>query len=292
MSGARAALEGRAAAMRRVFLGLLVANAAVVAAKTFIAVRTGSLSVLGDAIHSSVDALNNLLFIALMRVAAAAPDAEHPYGHGKFEPLGALGITVFLSVSCFELIKTSIVGLLHDTPSPLLTLPEFGLLGLTLIVNVWVTWYENRRARELNSELLSADAGHTRVDVIITSGVLAGSLLSRQGVRHVDPIIAIIVTLLVAHVGWDIVRGSLPSLVDQAARDAGSIRQAAEGVPGVTSAYSIRSRRAAGEVFAELTIGVAGTLSVNQAHAIADKVEDCLKSDLNLDQVIVHIEPC
>ncbi len=269
-----------------------MANAAVVAAKTLIAVRTGSLSVLGDAIHSSVDALNNLVFILLMRVAAAAPDAEHPYGHGKFEPVGAMGILVFLSVTCFELIRSSIQGLLHDTPPPFLTLPQFALLGSTLLVNIWVTWYENKRARELDSHLIAADAGHTRVDVIITTGVLVGAVLSRQGFRHVDPIIAILVTVLVLHVGWDIVRGSLPSLVDQAAREAGAIRQAAEGVQGVASAYAIRSRRAAGETFAELTIGVAGALSVDEAHVIADRVEERLKDDLKLDQVVVHIEPC
>lgn len=292
MSGARAGLEGRAAAVRRVFLGLLVANVAVVAAKTAIGIHTGSLSVLGDAIHSSVDALNNLVFILLMRVAGAAPDAEHPYGHGKFEPVGALGILVFLSVTCFELIKSSIAGLVHDRTPPHLSVPELGVLGLTLIINIWVTWYENRKARELKSQLIAADAGHTRVDVIITTGVIAGSLLSRQGIRHVDPIIALLVTLLVVHVGWDIVRGSLPSLVDQAAREAGHIRQAAEGVDGVASAYAIRSRNAAGEVFAELTIGVSGALSVDQAHVIADLVEARLKNDLSLDQVVVHIEPC
>src|SRR5260221_8059767 len=146
MSGARAAPPpDRAAAIRRVFLGLLVANGAVVAAKIVIGVRTGSLSVLGDAIHSSVDALNNIVFILLMRVASAAPDAEHPYGHAKFEPLGALGILVFLSVTCFELIKISIAGLLNNTPPPHLSMPELGILGLTLVVNVWVAWYEAGR---------------------------------------------------------------------------------------------------------------------------------------------------
>src|SRR5689334_10627012 len=121
MPGARAPLPDRAAAVRRVFLGLLVANVAVVAAKVVIGVSAGSLSVLGDAIHSSVDALNNLLFIALMKVASAEPDEEHPYGHGKFESVGALAILVFLSVSCFELLKTSVAGLMQGAPPPRLS---------------------------------------------------------------------------------------------------------------------------------------------------------------------------
>ena len=292
MPGARAALPDRAAAVRRVLFGLLWANVAVVAAKIIIGLRAGSLSVLGDAIHSSVDALNNIVFIALMRVAGAEPDEDHPYGHGKFEPVGALGILVLLSVSCFELLKGSIGGLIRNTPPPQLSNAEMIALAATLLVNIWVTWYESRRGRALDSELLLADAAHTRVDVLITVGVLVGAWLSRRGVAHVDPIIAIVVTVLVARIGWDIVRGSLPSLVDQVAREPDAIRKSAEGAEGVVSAYAIRSRKAAGVVFAELTIGVRGGLSVDQAHDIADRVEERLKSELHLDSVVVHIEPC
>jgi len=292
MSGARAALPERAAAVRRVFLGLLVANVAVVAAKVVIGVRAGSLSVLGAAIDSSIDALNNIAFIALMGVAGAAPDEDHPYGHDKFEPLGALGILVFLSVSCFELLRNAINELVQDAPAPLLSNFELALLSVTLVVNIVVTWYEGRRGRDLGSDLLVADAHHTRADVMITFGVLGGALLSRAGVRHADPIIAIGVVGMVAKAGWDIVRASLPSLVDEAARESASIRHSAQGVSGVSSAYAIRSRRAAGVVFAELTIGVAGALSVDEAHVIADRVEERLKQELSLDEVVVHIEPC
>ena len=292
MPGARASLPDRAAAIRRVFLGLLAANVAVVAAKVVIGVQTGSLSVLGDAIHSSVDALNNLVFIVLTRVASAEPDEDHPYGHSKFEPVGALGILVFLSVTCFELLKSSFTGLLRGTPPPQFANGQFALLGATLAVNMWVAWYERRRGRALRSDLLIADAAHTRVDVFITVGVLLGAALSRAGVPHVDPIVAIIVTLLVARVGWEIVGEALPSLVDKVAREPGAIRSASEDIPGVQSAYSIRSRSASGVVFAELTIGVHGALPVDEAHAIADAVEARLKSSLQLDHVIVHIEPC
>jgi cation diffusion facilitator family transporter len=292
MSGARAAPPDRAAAIRRVFLGLLVANVAVVAAKIVIGIHTGSLSVLGDAIHSSTDALNNIVFMALMRIAGAAPDDDHPYGHGKFEPVGALGILVFLSVTTFELLRSALTGIAHPAPPPLLGRGEFALLGLTLAINIWVAWYEHRRGRALGSELLVADAAHTRVDVFITVGVMAGALLSRRGMRYVDPVVAVIIAALVVHIGWQIIRDAMPTLVDKVAREPDTIRAAAEGVNGVRSAYAIRSRQAAGVVFAELTIGVQGGLSVDQAHGIADAVENTLKGALALDQVIVHIEPC
>src|SRR5439155_9016607 len=91
------------ALVRRVVLGLLVANLAVVGAKLAVGLASGSLAVLGSAVDSAVDALNNVLALIVVRVAAKAPDEDHPYGHGKFETLGALAIVGFLSVTCFEL---------------------------------------------------------------------------------------------------------------------------------------------------------------------------------------------
>ncbi|MBI4543432.1 MAG: cation transporter [Gemmatimonadetes bacterium] len=292
MTEARAVGRDRAAAIQRVLLGLLVANLAVVGAKVVIGLKAGSLSVLGDAIHASVDALNNVLFIALMRVAGRAPDYEHPYGHGKFEVLGALGIVVFLSVACFELLKDAVRRLAIGAPPPLLTNLDLGLLAFTLAVNVWVAWYEARRGRQLESELLLADSAHTRADVFITLGVISGGVLARFGARHVDPLLAIVITGLIVGIGYQIVRRAVPILVDEIAREPAAIRHAAEGVDGVRAAYAIRSRASAGVVFAELTIGVPGVLAVARAHEIADAVEDRLKRELKLDEVVVHIEPC
>ena len=292
MSGALAAAPDRSWAIRRVFLGLLVANLAVVGAKVAIGVRAGSLAVLGDAVHSSVDALNNIIFIALMRVAGRAPDADHPYGHSKFEVLGALGILVFLSVTCFELLKGAVGGLARDSAPPAFTGLDLAIIATTLLVNLWVVWYEARRGRQLGSDLLLADAAHTRADVFITVGVLAGAALSRQGIPYVDPAVAIVVTLLIGRSGWEILRRAVPVLVDEVAREPEQIRRAAAEVAGVRSAYAIKSRSAAGVVFAELTIGVAGDLAVSRAHDIADAVESKLKGDLAMDEVVVHIEPC
>lgn len=285
-------MTGRAAGIQRVFLGLLAANLAVVGAKLVIGIRSGSLAVLGDAIHASSDAINNGIFIALTRLASSAPDANHPYGHGKFEVLGALGIVIFLSVSCFELLKGAIGRMLTGGAQPLLTGRDLSLLAMTLLVNLWVTWFEARRGRALESQLLLADAAHTRADVFITAGVIAGALLARSGVPHVDAGIAIIIAGLIVRAGYQIFRRAVPVLVDEVARQPEAIKASAERVDGVRSAYAIRSRSAAGVVFAELTIGVPGQLAVKRAHEIADAVEERLKSDLDLDQVVVHIEPC
>ena len=292
MAGASSARLDRNAAIRRVFWGLLVANLAVVGVKVVIGLKAGSLAVIGDAVHSSVDGLNNVIFIALMQIAGRAPDEDHPYGHSKFEVLGGLGIVVFLCVACFELLKQAILGLVRGAEPPTFTGPDLVLIALTLATNLWVAWYEARRGRQLRSDLLLADAAHTRTDVFITVGVLTGAFLARQGLRYIDQAVAIGVSILIARTAWEIFRHAMPTLVDQVALEAPAIRRCAEAVEGVASAYGIRSRSAAGVVFAELTIGVQGGLAVQAAHEIADAVEERLKQDLQLDEVVVHIEPC
>jgi len=283
----------RSRAVRRVLAGLLVANILVVIAKATIGVVAGSLAVIGDAIHSSVDAVYNVLGLVVVRVASRAPDEEHPYGHGKFETLGALGIVVFLSVTCFELTRSAIGRLIHGSQAVRMT--DFGLVLLlaTLATNVLVAWYENRRGQQLQSELLIADAAHTRTDVFITIGVLIGVLFVRQGYAWVDPVIAIAVALMIVRVAYQILQRVVPVLVDERAIPAPTIRKTAQAVEGVKDAYSIRSRGGnAGVRYAEVTIAVDSTANVAAAHAIADAVEERLKKDLELEEVTVHVEPC
>ncbi len=265
---------------------------AVVIIKFIVGWRTGSLAVVGDAIHSSVDALNNVLGLAVMRVAAKGPDAEHPYGHAKFESLGALLIVVFLSVTIFELMKGAVTRL-AGSPEPLVVDTVQGvLLGITLVINIWVTWYETRAGRRLKSEILLADAAHTRADVFITIAVIAGLYLSRLGHAWADSVLAIIVSMLIARVGYQILKRSMPTLVDERALEDTEIQRVAEHVPGVKSAYAIRSRTAAAIRFAELTIAVDGQENVTAAHRIADAVEDQLRQTLDVHEVVVHVEPC
>lgn len=146
-------LEGgardRATLVRRVLIGLFVGLAA------------HSLAVLGDALHSSVDAVNNVLALVVVRVAARAPDEDHPYGHGKFESLGALALVGFLSITCFELARGAVEHLVGSHPAPAISNLQLSILVAGLGVNGIVAWYEHRRGVVLQSELLVADAAHT-----------------------------------------------------------------------------------------------------------------------------------
>jgi len=169
---------------------------------------------------------------------------------------------------------------------------QLAVLVVTLGVGVVVAWYEHRRGSELGSRLLVADARHTRTDALVTVGILIGVLLARQGWWWADPVVAIAVAALIVRVAYSIVSQAVPVLVDERALPPGAIRDSAEAVSGVKGAYGIRSRGAPPVRYAEVTIAVDRGANVADAHAIADEVEERLKHDLQLHEVIVHVEPC
>jgi cation diffusion facilitator family transporter len=275
-----------------VLLGLLAANLAVVAAKLIVALASGSLAVLGSAVDSGMDALSNVLALTVVRVAAKEPDEDHPYGHSKFETLGALAIVGFLSISCFELVRGAVNHLTGGARRVEITDMQLALLVLTLGGNVLIAWYEQRRGVALKSELLIADAAHTRVDVFVSVGVLVAVLLARYGWWWIDPVSAIVVAVVIMLVAYRILARTVPVLVDQRAVPTRDIQNTAQRVPGVKSAYGIRSRGPSDLRYAEVTIAVDRHADVEAAHAIADQVEARLKRDLQLHEVTVHVEPC
>jgi cation diffusion facilitator family transporter len=282
----------KSSGVRRVLGGILVANLVVVVIKFTVGIDTNSLAVFGDALQSSVDAASNIFGIFVVRVASKAPDEDHPYGHSKFETLGALLIALFLALSIFELVRGAVARLMSGAPSLNVSSTALGLLVFTLVVNIGVVWFETRAARRLKSDLLLADALHTRTDVFITLGVVGGLTLARAGLAWADPALGLIVAVLVGRAGYQILRRAIPSLVDERAFDQTTIQREAEGVDGVVSAYAIRSRLAGDRRFAELTIAVDGAADVASAHRIADQVEGRLRTSLHLDEVTVHVEPC
>lgn len=279
-------------AVRRTLTVVLALNLAVTIAKLMVGIRTGSLSVVGAAIESSLDMLSNVVGMALVSVAARAPDDEHPYGHSKFETLGALTIVVFLSISCFELLRSAVERLGRRAVPRSPATFELLLLVLTLAVNVAIVRYERRRGRELSSTFLTADAAHTSADLFVTALAIGSLALAHARIGGLDAVLTIVVVLLIARGGVQILRDTVPILVDQRGADAEEIRRIIAGVPRVIDVRSVRSRAsAAGVLLADVTIGVAGDTTVEDAHRIADAVEARIGSALGTSDVTVHVEP-
>ncbi|MDB4947557.1 MAG: hypothetical protein JWM27_206 [Gemmatimonadetes bacterium] len=283
--------DARSTQIRTVLLRVLALNLALAAAKAAVGWRVHSLAVVGGAIDSGVDTLTTVLSLALSRVAAQAPDERHPYGHQKFEALGALAMVAFLSITVFELVRGAVAHIRAGRVQTHDTSPAVWVMIASLVVGLVASEYERRRGEALNSELMVADAAHLRADVFVTLAVLAGLLLGRMGIPGADAWTTLFVSLLIARTGWEIVRGAVPVLVDERAVEAAEITRVAGEMSGVQGVYDVRSRGRQGSMFAELTIAVRGEVDVETAHDIADTVEREVSARLGAAGVIVHVEP-
>lgn len=282
----------REPAVRNTLILILVLNVIVAGVKIVVGLRTHALSVLGASLESALDILNNIVGITIVRVASQAPDEEHPYGHQKFETLGALGIVGFLSISCFELLREGVDRVISGAAPQSPSIVELVLIASTMFVNVGVVWYERRRGRQLQSEFLLADAAHTNSDIYVTAAAFASLVLARWGYGAIDPLLAIAVALMIAWNGYQIVRHTVPVLVDERGVDADVLRRVVGAIPRVVDVRTVRSRAISPEVlFAEVTIGVNGATSVEEAHQIADTVEEKIAKELGVSEVLVHVEP-
>ncbi len=278
--------------VRRVLWIVLALNALVVGVKVWVGVRTGALSVLGAALESGLDTLNNFIGMVVVGLAARAPDDDHPYGHDKFETLGALAIVGFLSISCFELLRAAVLQIVRGESATRTHGIDLALLAATALINLFVTWYERRRGRELASAFLLADAAHTRSDLYVTLLALGSLLLARAGAGWADPPLAMVVAGVIAWNGYQILRETVPILVDQRGVDADEIRGLVSEIAQITDVRDVRSRStSSGVLFAEVTIRVAANTSVAEAHVLADKVEARIQAALGAAEITVHVEP-
>jgi cation diffusion facilitator family transporter len=284
--------KSRSVGVRRALTIVLLLNAVSALLKISVGARTGALTVLGAALESTLDMLSNGVAILAISIAAREPDEDHPYGHEKFETLGTLAIVGFLSITCFELLRRSVGELASATRAPSADTADAVLLLVSLGVNAFVVAYERSRGRRFSSVLLLADASHTASDILVTALAMASLLLSHLGFLRADAILGIVVALIIAWSGYQILRDSIPILVDARGVEAERLESIARSVPGVVGVGSVRSRRtSSGHVFVELTILVEGHTSVAAAHELTDDVEAAIARDLGGAEAIVHVEP-
>ncbi|MGH9841395.1 MAG: cation diffusion facilitator family transporter [Blastocatellia bacterium] len=280
--------------VRRVLLVTLALNIAVVIGKLIAGLLADSLSVISDAIHSSVDSLNNIVGLVVMRYATADADEEHPYGHAKFETLAAFAIAGFLFVTCYQIGLSAFKKLFsQDAPAPDITAFTIGAMVATIIVNVFVAVYEHREGQRLKSEFLIADAIHTRSDILVSASVLAGLFLIRLGYVWFDPVVSLGVATFIAWNGYQIFKTTVPVLVDAAPVPSNQIAEIVAGVPGVHSAHDIRSRKQGNEMFVEMHLHLAHEVETDHvvSHDITEEIERRLKKAFGQVTATIHVEP-
>ena len=270
---------------------VLVVNLTVAVAKIALGYATGAVSILSDGFHSLTDAASNVVALIGVSIARRPPDEDHPYGHRKYETMASVGILVFLVVVLVQVLSASLDRLLNGgTPR---VFPEgIALMTITLVVNLAVVVYEMRAGRRLSSEVLRADAKHTRSDVLTSVAVLGALGGVWYGYPLLDPLAAILVAGFIGHACWSIAREASGILSDQIVIAEEDVRTVVQSVAGVIGCEKIRTRGAADYAFMDLHLWLPAETPLLEAHSTSHVVKDKLMAKFpQLADVIIHIEP-
>lgn len=278
-------------AVADVLIRVLILNLAVAAAKLVLGYATGAVSIVSDGFHSLTDSTSNIIGLVGLRAARKPPDADHPYGHRKFETLAAAGIFIFLLLAVVEIGRAALKRLAAPAP-PEISWVSFAVMLATLAVNLWVVRYEAGQGRRLNSELLLADAVHTRSDVFATIGVLISLVVVAMGYPLLDPIGGVAIAILIGHTSYEIARDTSGVLSDRVVIDEEDIRRIVMAVPEVLGCHHIRTRGSMDHVFLDLHVWFPAVMPLRDAHGFSHLVKDQLMQQFpQIADAIIHIEP-
>ena len=278
--------------VRRVLAVALVMNIAISILKLAVGVVSGSLAVIADAMHSATDALSSLTGLITNNLSDPRPDRDHPYGHHKYEAVGALGIAAFILFTALEILLRSSERILEGFPQIRVTAQGLVILGLALGFNLLLAGYEYSEGRRLNNSLLKNNAKHAASDVWTTVVVLigmTGALVFK--VNWLDIALAIPLALLLIKVCWQVLRQTLPWLVDHIAIAPESIHAESMAVPGVLNCHDIASRGVLGQqVFIDMHL-IVDAEDLTSAHKITERVETRLDQKFGPVRCTIHLEP-
>jgi len=285
------AAPARAAVLTRVLARVLVLNLAVAAAKLIFGYATGAVSIISDGFHSLTDGASNIMGIVGLRAARKPPDEDHPYGHRKYETLAAAGIFVFLLIVVVEVTRTALMRL-RGGAAPEVTLASFSVMLVTLAVNLVVVRYESSRGRALGSELLLADAAHTRSDVLTSCAVIVSLGAVKLGFPAVDAIGGLVVAVFIARTGFQIWSEMSGILSDRVVMNEDDIRRVVMGIPDVVGCHRIRTRGSLDHTFLDLHVWFPRDTPLHEAHRLSHVVKDRLMEQFpHIADAVIHIEP-
>ena len=263
----------------------------VAGAKLIFGYATGAVSMISDGFHSLTDSASNVMGLVASQAAHKPPDADHPYGHRKYETLAAAGIFVMLLLVVIEVVRAALARFTTGG-EPEVTAMSFAVMILTLIINLLVVRYERQQGRRLQSELLLADSMHTQSDVFTSCAVIGSLVAVKLGYPLLDPVGGLVIAAFIARTGWQIARDTSSILSDRVVLLEDDIREIVMSVPGVLGCHHIRSRGSADHIFLDLHVWFRGDIPLFEAHRLSHVVKDLLMERYpHIADAIIHLEP-
>jgi cation diffusion facilitator family transporter len=280
--------------IQKLAIGSIFVGAVVLALKYAAYAMTGSIALYSDALESIINVVTATAAFMAVRMSAAPPDANHPYGHHKVEYFSAVLEGVLIIVAALMILREAYLGFLApkvlDAPGP-----GLAVNAAAAVLNAVWSWILIREGRRLRSPALAADGRHLLTDVVTSFGVLAGLLLVPvTGLHQLDPALAAMVALNILWSGWGLMKESIGGLMDEAVPEKVlvQIREIIAGnADGALEAHDLRTRHAGRMIFIDFHLVVPGHMSVTEAHEICDRLERALKEKVEDAMITIHVEP-
>ncbi|MGA2009090.1 MAG: cation diffusion facilitator family transporter [Solirubrobacteraceae bacterium] len=273
----------------------VLSNATLILLKVMAGTITGSVAILTEAVHSSIDLVASVVALLSVRKADEPADESHRYGHEKIENLAAAieGILILVGSAAiaFEAIRHLINhGRVHEVGLGIV------VVAVSLGLNLGVSWRLSRAARRTGSPALAGDAAHLGTDALTSAAVLIGLVaVDLTGAGWIDPVVALAVAVVVVSTGVRLVAQSSRVLVDESlpAEEVELIRDAIEQFTdqGVVGYHELRTRRAGARRYVDLHIQFRAGTSLEAAHRTAHQLQDLIGARLSGSDVLIHLEP-
>lgn len=278
--------------IQKVLWGVLALNWLVAAAKIIYGLMTHSASMTADGYHSLSDGTSNLIGLVGIHFCSRPRDEDHPYGHKKYETLFALGIAAMLLMVAFHLAQGGVQRIFNPVV-PRVDFLSFIVMLVTMAVNVTVMTYEYRQGKKLQSDILIADAMHTRADLFTSVSVIVALIGVKLGVPAIDPVITLVIAGFIAFSALGIIHQETGILCDAVVfTDTEKIKAVVLGIEKVKSCHKIRTRGRFDDVHMDLHVQVDGGLPLNEAHRISHIIQsEISKKFPQVVDIIVHMEP-
>lgn len=272
----------------------IFSNLFLITIKVIVGILSGSVSIISEAIHSTIDLIASLIAFFSVRISGLPPDKDHPYGHGKIENVSGVIEGLLILVAAVWIVYEAINKMMDKKPIEFLYL-AITVMALSAIVNFFVSRRLYKVARQTDSIALEADALHLKTDIYTSLGVAVGMLIIWiTDLHYLDPIIAIAVALIILKEAYVLIKNAFYPLLDITLPedDLTTIEKVLKKFQTKNITYHhIRSRKSGPFKYLDFHLNVPGNMSVYESHKLCDRIEKDLKQQINHIDINIHVEP-
>lgn len=275
----------------------ICSNIFLIISKLLVGLFTNSVSIISEAVHSLMDLLAAVIAFFSVKKSSEPPDADHQYGHGKYEEISGFAEGFLILVAAGYIIYESIEKLLGGKIDYIDSFAGIVVMALSVSVNIFVSRNLFKVAKETDSIALLADAEHLRTDVLTSLGVLVGLVFIKfTGLKILDPVVAILVAFLITKAGLELCVSSMKNLLDSSLPEENiqTIRSvlAKHSSDKIIAYHNLKTRKSGAEKLIEFTLIMPKDMHLEDSHKLCDSIEEDLKENISNVFITIHTEPC